>query len=68
MFRRFRPAARQQTPSTSKDKYGQEDNKDEVYYTIHTYYHSMPYWDHPCGLVVRVPGYRMEMYCVSCKV
>jgi hypothetical protein len=24
--------------------------------------------DHLCGLVVRVPGYRMEMYCVSCEV
>jgi hypothetical protein len=22
----------------------------------------------PCGLVVRVPGYRMEMYCASCEV
>jgi hypothetical protein len=21
-----------------------------------------------CGLVVRVPGYRTEMYCASCKV
>jgi hypothetical protein len=21
-----------------------------------------------CGLEVRVPGYRMEMYCVSCEV
>jgi hypothetical protein len=21
-----------------------------------------------CGLVVRVPGYRTEMYCVSCEV
>jgi hypothetical protein len=21
-----------------------------------------------CGLVVRVPSYRMEMYCVSCVV
>jgi hypothetical protein len=21
-----------------------------------------------CGLVVRVPGYRMEMYCASCEV
>jgi hypothetical protein len=21
-----------------------------------------------CGLVVRVPGYRSEMYCVSCEV
>jgi hypothetical protein len=25
-------------------------------------------WDRLCGLVVRVPGYRMEMYCVSCEV
>jgi hypothetical protein len=24
--------------------------------------------DRPCGLVVRVPGYRTEMYCVSCEV
>jgi hypothetical protein len=24
--------------------------------------------DHLCGLLVRVPGYRMEMYCVSCGV
>jgi hypothetical protein len=21
-----------------------------------------------CGLVVRIPGYRTEMYCVSCEV
>jgi hypothetical protein len=21
-----------------------------------------------CGIVVRVPGYRTEMYCVSCEV
>jgi hypothetical protein len=24
--------------------------------------------DHLCGLVVRVPGYRTEMYCVSCEL
>jgi hypothetical protein len=24
--------------------------------------------DHLCGLVVRVPGYRTEMYGVSCEV
>jgi hypothetical protein len=24
--------------------------------------------DRLCGLVVRVPGYTTEMYCVSCKV
>jgi hypothetical protein len=24
--------------------------------------------DRLCGLVVRVPGYRAEMYCVSCEV
>jgi hypothetical protein len=24
--------------------------------------------DHLCGLVVRVPGYGTEMYCVSCEV
>jgi hypothetical protein len=24
--------------------------------------------DRLCGLVVRVPGYRTEMYCVSCEV
>jgi hypothetical protein len=24
--------------------------------------------DRLCGHVVRVPGYRMEMYCVSCEV
>jgi hypothetical protein len=24
--------------------------------------------DRLCGLVVRVHGYTMEMYCVSCKV
>jgi hypothetical protein len=23
--------------------------------------------DRLCGLVVRVPGYKTEMYCVSCK-
>jgi hypothetical protein len=26
------------------------------------------YLDRLCGLVVRVPGYRTEMYCVSCEV
>jgi hypothetical protein len=26
------------------------------------------YGDRLCGLVVRVPGYRTEMYCVSCVV
>jgi hypothetical protein len=26
------------------------------------------YLDRLCGLVVRVPGYGMEMYCVSCEV
>jgi hypothetical protein len=26
------------------------------------------YWDRLCGLVVRVPGYRTEMYCVSSEV
>jgi hypothetical protein len=25
-------------------------------------------FDRLCGLVVRVPGYRTEMYCVSCEV
>jgi hypothetical protein len=24
--------------------------------------------DRLCGLVVRVPGYRTEIYCVSCEV
>jgi hypothetical protein len=24
--------------------------------------------DRLCGLVIRVPGYRAEMYCVSCEV
>jgi hypothetical protein len=24
--------------------------------------------DRLCGLVVRVPGYTMEMYCASCEV
>jgi hypothetical protein len=24
--------------------------------------------DSLCGLVVRVPGYRIEMYCASCEV
>jgi hypothetical protein len=24
--------------------------------------------DHLCGLVVRVPGYRTEMYCAFCEV
>jgi hypothetical protein len=24
--------------------------------------------DRLCGLVVRVPGYRTQMYCVSCEV
>jgi hypothetical protein len=24
--------------------------------------------DRLCGLVVRVPGYTMEMYCISCEV
>jgi hypothetical protein len=26
------------------------------------------YSDRLCGLVVRVPGYRAEMYCASCEV
>jgi hypothetical protein len=26
------------------------------------------YVDRLCGLVVRAPGYRTEMYCVSCEV
>jgi hypothetical protein len=26
------------------------------------------FYDRLCGLVVRVPGYRTEMYCVSCEV
>jgi hypothetical protein len=26
------------------------------------------FFDRLCGLVVRVPGYRAEMYCVSCEV
>jgi hypothetical protein len=26
------------------------------------------FMDRLCGLVVRVPGYRMEMYCASCEV
>jgi hypothetical protein len=25
-------------------------------------------FDSPCGLVVKVPSYRTEMYCVSCEV
>jgi hypothetical protein len=25
-------------------------------------------YDRLCGLVVRVPGYRTEMYCASCEV
>jgi hypothetical protein len=25
-------------------------------------------YDRLCGLVVRVPGYRMEMYCAFCEV
>jgi hypothetical protein len=27
-----------------------------------------PFYDRLCGLVVRVPGYIVEMYCVSCEV
>jgi hypothetical protein len=31
--------------------------------------HFLPYYpDRLCGLMVRVPGYRTEMYCVSCAV
>jgi hypothetical protein len=30
--------------------------------------HGLTLIDRLCGLVVRVPGYRMEMYCVSCEV
>jgi hypothetical protein len=26
------------------------------------------YLDRLCGLVVRVPGYRTEMYCATCEV
>jgi hypothetical protein len=29
---------------------------------------SFPITDRPCGLLVRVPGYRTEMYCDSCEV
>jgi hypothetical protein len=29
---------------------------------------STPPYDRLCGLVVRVPGYTTEMYCVSCEV
>jgi hypothetical protein len=32
-----------------------------VHWSIKTY-------DRLCGIVVRVPGYRMEMYCASCEV
>jgi hypothetical protein len=30
--------------------------------------HYVAFADRLCGLAVRVPGYRTEMYCVSCKV
>jgi hypothetical protein len=33
---------------------------------LHSKYISI--YDRLCGLVVRVPGYRTEMYCVSCEV
>jgi hypothetical protein len=29
---------------------------------------SVPSSDRHCGLVVRVPGYKTEMYCVYCEV
>jgi hypothetical protein len=28
----------------------------------------LPHSDRLCGLVVKVPGYRTEMYCVSCEI
>jgi hypothetical protein len=31
-------------------------------------WHRMRWEDRLCGLVVRVPGYRSEIYCVSCEV
>jgi hypothetical protein len=31
------------------------------------FYTVTPEFDRLCGLVVRVPGYTTEMYCVSCE-
>jgi hypothetical protein len=44
------------------------------YYYYYYYYYliqlQMDFYpvDRLCGLVVRVPGYRTEMYCASCEV
>jgi hypothetical protein len=37
-------------------------------YDRFTFQIMMDVWDRLCGLVVRVLGYRTEMYCVSCEV
>jgi hypothetical protein len=44
----------------------------DCYYHVNHYAMIRKSWysacDRLCGLVVRVPGYRTEMYCVSCEV
>jgi hypothetical protein len=37
-------------------------------YTISKFVLTFTLVDRLCGLVVRVPGYRTEMYCDSCEV
>jgi hypothetical protein len=36
-----------------------------IIYTLKSIFEAM---DRLCGLVVRVPGYKTEMYCASCEV
>jgi hypothetical protein len=39
-----------------------------VRYELNLYIYMQKKVDRLCGLVVRVPGYRAEIYCVSCEV
>jgi hypothetical protein len=39
-----------------------------VRYELNLYIVMQKKVDRLCGLVVRVPGYRTEVYCVSCEV
>jgi hypothetical protein len=44
------------------------DTRNPNYYSIKSITHNRECNRPLCGLVVRVPGYRTEMYCVSCEV
>jgi hypothetical protein len=35
---------------------------------FNNYYRYLEMYDRLCGLEVRVPGYRTEMYCAFCEV